>query len=1065
MTRAIARIVTVLALLVVSATVAYPQTTCTPPAIVTHPTDQTITVGNSATLSATATGTGLAYQWFRYLNGYWLSVSGATSPTVTVSPTTTTAYRVLVTNACGSATSRSATVAVCDTPEITVQPANTTVEVGGRVTLSVTATGSTLAYQWYSGQSGNTTNPLVGATASSLTISAVNSSRSYWVRVSNDCGSENSQTARVTVAGNCVSPGISVEPASTTIQSGQTATLSVSATGSAPAYQWYIGASGNTGSPLSGATASSYTTSPLTSTTDYWVRISNSCGSVQSATATVTVGDGCLAPSIVSAPKSATIAPGATATLNVVASGTGPLLYQWYRGASGNTTAPFAGATSSSFTTPPLTASTSIWVQVSNGCGHADSSTAVVTVNCAVPPAPDAEAPAQVLSGTSYTVSWAPVSAAARYEIEEADNPDFAGAVVSGSSTTTSSSFAHTVSQPTRYYYRVRAFGGCEAGGPYSVAESVAVVLAPSASDLDPNVTAPEGSLEPIMFRYLLMPPAGGKNALDTTFSTTTDKPWMTASPASGSIPPGGTTITVAASPSTLPTGTSTGTLKVTSASGATLANVPISVTIVTPVTTVPKGNPQDDALVVPVVGHAQGGLSSLFLSDVRITNNSNQDAEYLLMYTPSRTSGKDSGKQSRILVRAQETKALNDVVRNWFGFGSMGESALGVLEVRPLASTGSSTVASSRTYNMTPDGTFGQFIPAIPYADFVGKQTKISLQQIAQSAAYRTNFGIVEGSGQPATAAVRVYNAFGQKRAETTMSLLPFEHQQWNRLLETLKVTDLADGRIEVEVTSSTGRVTAYASVVDNATNDPLLVFPVVASDVRSRKYVVPGVADLNTGSASWRTDLRIFNAGPASVSAVITFHESRHADGTLPAPLSRPATLQPGDVTPYDNVLQSLFGVRDVGGLIHITTPSDSSLVVTGRTYDRRPVGTYGQFVPAVTTAESVGIGDRTLEILQVEESSRYRTNLGIAETSGNPVVVEIHAFVPDSTVVIRKEVSLAANEFTQITRVLQQMQIPVAYNARLTVRVIGGTGRVTAYASVVDNKTQDPTYVPAQ
>lgn len=1064
MTRAFARIVTVLALLVVSATVAYPQTACTSPAITTHPADQTITAGSSATLSVTATGTGLAYQWFRwYTSGYWLSVSGATSPTVTVSPTTTTAYRVLVTNACGSATSRSATVTVCAAPEITVQPANTTIEMGGRVTLSVTATGSGLAYQWYSGQSGNTTNPLVGATASSLTISAVNSSRSYWVRVSNDCGSTNSQTARVTVAGSCVSPGISVEPASTTIQSGQTATLTVSATGSAPAYQWYIGESGNTGSPISGATASSYTTSPLTSTTAYWVRISNSCGSVNSATATVTVGDGCVPPSIVTAPKSVSIAPGATATLSVVASGTAPLLYQWYKGASGNTTAPFAGATSSSFTTPPLAATTSIWVQVSNGCGHADTPAAVVTVNCAVPSAPDAEAPAQVLSGTSYSVSWAPVAAAARYEIEEAGNPDFTGAVVSGSSTT-SSSFAHTVSQPTRFYYRVRAFGGCEASGPNSVAESVAVILPPSAANLEPNATAPLGSLEPIMFQYLLMPPAG-KNAFDSTYSTTTDKPWMTASPASGTIPSGGTTVTVAASPSSLPTGTNTGTLMITSSSGSTLANVPISVTIVTPVTTVPKGGPQDDALIVPVAGHAQGGLSSLFLSDVRITNNSSQDVEYLLLYTPSRTSGRDSGKQSRILLQSQETKALNDVVRNWFGFGSMGESALGVLEVRPTTSTGNSTIASSRTYNMTPEGTFGQYIPGIPYADFVGKQTKISLQQIAQSAAYRTNFGIVEGSGQPATAAVRVYNAFGQKRAETTMSLLPFEHQQWNRLLETMKVTDLSDGRIEVEVTSATGRVTAYASVVDNGTNDPLLVFPVVANNVSSRKYVLPGVADLNTGSASWRTDVRIFNASAASASAVVTFQASRRSDGSMPAPVSRPLTLQPGDIAVHDNVLQSLFDIRDAGGLIYITTPTDSSLVVTGRTYDKKPVGTYGQFIPAVTGAESVGVGDRTLELLQVEESARYRTNLGIAETSGNPVVVEIHALVPDSTVAIRKEVSLAANEFTQITRVLQQMQIPVAYNARLTVRVIGGTGRVTAYASVVDNKTQDPTYVPAQ
>jgi len=36
---------------------------------------------------------------------------------------------------------------------------------------------------------------------------------------------------------------------------------------------------------------------------------------------------------------------------------------------------------------------------------------------------------------------------------------------------------------------------------------------------------------------------------------------------------------------------------------------------------------------------------------------------------------------------------------------------------------------------------------------------------------------------------------------------------------------------------------------------------------------------------------------------------------------------------------------------------------------------------------------------------------------------------------------------------------------YNGRVSVRVIDGTGKVAAYGSVIDNRTQDPTYVPAE
>ena len=55
-------------------------------------------------------------------------------------------------------------------------------------------------------------------------------------------------------------------------------------------YQWYIGTSGATTNPIGGATRSSYTTSTLTSTTSYWVRVSTSLGTADSSTALVTVG-------------------------------------------------------------------------------------------------------------------------------------------------------------------------------------------------------------------------------------------------------------------------------------------------------------------------------------------------------------------------------------------------------------------------------------------------------------------------------------------------------------------------------------------------------------------------------------------------------------------------------------------------------------------------------------------------------------------------------------------------------------------------------------------------------
>ncbi|MEA2235606.1 MAG: hypothetical protein QOC81_330 [Thermoanaerobaculia bacterium] len=87
----------------------------------------------------------------------------------------------------------------------------------------------------------------------------------------------------------CTPPSIQSGPASQTITAGGSATLSVTASGTAPlSYQWYVGTSGNTSSPMQGQTAASVTVSP-SSTTSYWVRVTNSCGFADSPTGTVTV--------------------------------------------------------------------------------------------------------------------------------------------------------------------------------------------------------------------------------------------------------------------------------------------------------------------------------------------------------------------------------------------------------------------------------------------------------------------------------------------------------------------------------------------------------------------------------------------------------------------------------------------------------------------------------------------------------------------------------------------------------------------------------------------------------
>ncbi|HKO02388.1 MAG TPA: hypothetical protein VJ032_11875, partial [Thermoanaerobaculia bacterium] len=577
-------------------------------------------------------------------------------------------------------------------------------------------------------------------------------------------------------------------------------------------------------------------------------------------------------------------------------------------------------------------------------------------------------------------------------------------------------------------------------------------------------------------------------------FTATVDKPWLAVNPASGTLTPAGITLNVTADPATLPNGTFTGTVTVTvitpnnashiGSQASRGLSVPVSISLVTPVTPQPKTEPLPSSLIIPSVGHLDG-IGSRWQSDIRVANTTTQKVHYALTFTPQGDDASKGVKSTTIEIDANATTALDDIVRNWYGVGSLGETANGVLEIRPLDApnnliTGDatssftvSTVASSRTYNTTATGTLGQYIPAVPFGNFIGKAPAgsnqfaqvLSLQQVAQSDAYRTNVGVVEGSGKPASVLLSVFSTSGAKLLDYPLELRGGEQKQLNGFLAENGIS-LTDGRVEVKVTSGEGRVTAYASVVDNHTNDPLLVSGVPLAGAAANRYVLPGVADLNNGFASWRTDARIFNPGTSPQAATLTFYPQNNSG----SPVANAITINPGEVRTLDNILQSFFGLTtngassNVGGALHVATTGNSNLIVTGRTYNSTSNGTFGQYIPAVTEAEAVGASSRALNILQVEESPRYRTNLGLAEVSGKPAHVEITVNLPDSKVSPRIEFQMQPNEFRQFG-IINELGLGNTYNARITVKVLDGDGKVTAYGSVIDRETQDPTYVPAQ
>ena len=155
---------------------------------------------------------------------------------------------------------------------IATQPSNQTVIAGSTATFAVTVTASgsqPITYQWKK----NGVN-IAGATQSSYTTpatTALDDDASFSVEVKNASGTLPSNTAKLGVTSP---PAVLTQPTAQTVTQGQTASFSVTASGSPLLrYQWK-----KNGADIADANSSSYTT-PATLLSDngaiYSVQISN----------------------------------------------------------------------------------------------------------------------------------------------------------------------------------------------------------------------------------------------------------------------------------------------------------------------------------------------------------------------------------------------------------------------------------------------------------------------------------------------------------------------------------------------------------------------------------------------------------------------------------------------------------------------------------------------------------------------------------------------------------------------------------------------------------------------
>jgi hypothetical protein len=474
-----------------------------PVSITSQPSFLTVSSGNSASFSVTAAGTApLSYQWRK--DG--TNIVGGTSSTYRIASAQTSdagSYSVVVSNSVGSVTSGSARLTVRGSTSSNFLLTQMTVRAD--VDIQSVLEVSPFGVRWENQSWGNRPGSLDGSGYAPTTINGVDwyaiwpDDNTRSVGLSDYAGSDfgyfngpvdvevldsrmgtsyasveqqpselNGYTLRVTLSDVVFSGSawgtvkikstvttpttIASQPASLAVSSGNPATFSVTATGTAPlSYQWR-----KNGTNLSGGTSSTYVivSAQTTDAGNYSVVVSNAAGSVTSASASLTVNK--ITPVIAILPTASPITSGQSLTASVLSGGSASVagIFAF----TSPSTVPSVGTTSQSVTFTPTDSSR-----------YTPVSTALsVTVNAAV----------GLPVITSATTATGTVGSAFNYQIAGTNTPSSYTATGLPAGLTVNSFTGVISGMPSIAGQSLVTLGALNSGGTGSATLSVSILAA-----------------------------------------------------------------------------------------------------------------------------------------------------------------------------------------------------------------------------------------------------------------------------------------------------------------------------------------------------------------------------------------------------------------------------------------------------------------------------------------------------------------------------------------------------------------------------------------------------------
>ena len=221
----------------------------------------------------------------------------------------------------------------------------------------------------------------------------------------------------------------------------------------------------------------------------------------------------------------------------------------------------------------------------------------------------------------------------------------------------------------------------------------------------------------------------------------------------------------------------------------------------------------QAATLIVPAAGTGPGANASQWQSELTLHTAAPRPVTLSISFHQ----GTNVLGPVEVELQPRETVSIADIAHTRFGLAS-GTGAL-VIDVSDRDAR--SLAVTSRTFNVSPDGEFGQDIPSVDASAALRVGDIAALSGPASVATNRFNFGIYVT--EAASIEWQVVRANGTVGGSKALTYAAGTHAQYNSGIETLiGATPQDNDTVHAHVSS--GRAIFYGSVV-NATGDPTFI------------------------------------------------------------------------------------------------------------------------------------------------------------------------------------------------------------------------------------------------